>query len=114
VAESFAIGYRLAGMYLRNENNFRRLANTELGKYRKRKFLAAARELMPSLDAEDMVPTSKAGIRPQLVNTKTRQLEMDYILAKTDDSLHVLNAISPAFTSSFVFAEMLVDTAGVR
>lgn len=108
-AESAVIGYRLAGMYLRNENNFRKLVHVEMGKYNKTNFLVAARKLMPSLNAEDMVPTAKAGIRPQLVNTRTRKLEMDYILADTEDSLHVLNAISPAFTSSLAFAELIAD-----
>ena len=112
LAESMAIGYQLAGMYLRNENNFRKLTHLEMGKYSKQNFLVAARKLMPSLNAEDMVPTPKAGIRPQLVNTKTRKLEMDYILANTDDSLHVLNAISPAFTGSLAFAELIADKIG--
>jgi phosphatidylglycerol:prolipoprotein diacylglycerol transferase len=31
------------------------------------------------------------------------------IFEKTDSSIHVLNAISPAFTSSFAFAEMIMD-----
>jgi hypothetical protein len=68
---------------------------------------------MPSLDIDDMVPTPKVGIRPQLVNTKTRRLEMDYILVNTDESLHVLNAISPAFTGSLAFAELIVDKIGL-
>lgn len=109
LAESLGISYQLAGMYLRNENNFRKLAHVEMGKYNKKNFLAAAQKLMPSLTEADMVPTPKAGIRPQLVNTRTRKLEMDYILAATDDSLHVMNAISPAFTSSLAFAELIVD-----
>jgi L-2-hydroxyglutarate oxidase LhgO len=96
-------------MYLRNENNFRKLAHLEMGKYWKQNFLQAARKLMPSLAAKDMASTSKVGIRPQLVNTQTRKLEMDYILASTAESLHVLNAISPAFTSSLVFAELIAD-----
>ncbi|MGX2040499.1 L-2-hydroxyglutarate oxidase [Methylocaldum sp. MU1018] len=107
--ESLSIGYQLSGMYLRNENNFRKLAHVEIGKYSKKNFFVAARRLMPSLEMEDMVPTSKSGIRPQLVNTKTRKLEMDYILAKADNSLHVLNAISPAFTSSLTFAELILN-----
>lgn len=109
LAESLEIGYQLAGMYLRNESNFRKLARVELGKYSKKNFLVAAQKLMPSLKMEDMIPTAKAGIRPQLVNIKTRKLEMDYILVKTDNSLHVLNAISPAFTSSLAFAELIVS-----
>jgi len=111
-AESVAIGYQLVGMYLRNENNFRKLAHIEMGKYNKGNFLAAARKLMPSLNAEDLAPTPKTGIRPQLVNTRTRKLEMDYILADTEESLHVLNAISPAFTGSLAFAELIADKIG--
>ncbi len=112
--EALNIGLLLAGMYLRNESNFRNLAHCEMGKYRKSNFLAEARQLLPTLEAADMVPTNKAGIRPQLVNVKTRKLEMDYILVATDDSMHVLNAISPAFTSGFVFAERIVDQIELR
>jgi hypothetical protein len=96
-------------MYWRNENNFRKLAHLEINKYRKSVFWAAARQLIPALNLNDMVPTFKSGIRPQLINLKTRKLEMDYIIERTDDSVHVLNAISPAFTSSFAFAELIVD-----
>lgn len=111
--EAAGIGFQLAEMYLRNENNFRKLAHNEIGKYSKANFLAAARKLLPALNKEDMVPTSKAGIRPQLINTKTRKLEMDYIVERTDDSVHVLNAISPAFTSGFSFAELIVDAGNI-
>lgn len=113
LAEAMGISLQLSGMYLRNENNFRKLAHLEMGKYWKHNFLNAACKLMPTLTAEDMVPTSKAGIRPQLVNVKTRKLEMDYIFEKTPNTLHVLNAISPAFTSSFAFARLIVDESGV-
>lgn len=112
LAETLDISRQLSGMYLRNENNFRKLAHIELGKYRKQNFLQAARKLMPILTEEDMIPTAKAGIRPQLVNVKTRKLEMDYIFEKTPKTLHVLNAISPAFTSSFAFAQLIVDESG--
>ncbi len=113
LSESLNIGLQLAGMYWRNENNFRKLAHGEMGKYRKSNFLVAARRLLPTLEVTDMVPTDKAGIRPQLVNVKTRKLEMDYILASTDHSMHVLNAISPAFTCGFSFAERIADEAGL-
>lgn len=113
IGEAMEIGAELAGMYLHNENNFRKLAHVEMGKYIKSNFLAAAQKLMPSLTADDMVPTTKAGIRPQLINKKTRKLEMDYILETTEDSIHVLNAISPAFTCSFAFSEMIVSKAGL-
>ena len=106
--EGAAILARLGGMYLRNTQNFRALAHLELGKYRKKNFLAAARKLMPSLTAEEMLPSAKVGIRPQLIHLPSRTLAMDYIFERTEDSLHVLNAISPAFTSAFAFAELIV------
>ena len=76
-------------------------------------FFASAKKLMPALQKSDLTPTKKAGIRPQLVNTKTKRLEMDYIFEKTKNSMHVLNAISPAFTSSFAFAKMIIDNSNI-
>lgn len=109
IGEAAEILGRLAGMYLRNSNNFRTLAHVELGKYSKANFLSAAQRLVPSLVDGDLVRTPKSGIRPQLVNVRTHSLEMDYIFEQTDNSIHVLNSISPAFTSSLAFAEMIVD-----
>lgn len=109
LSEMHHILTQLGKMYVYNENNFRRLAHMELGKYQKKKFLAAAQQLVPSLKAEYMISTPKAGIRPQLVNIKSRKLEMDFLFEKTENSLHVLNAISPAFTGSLAFAELIVN-----
>lgn len=109
VMEGVRIGGQMARMYLRNHQNFRLLVHTEIRKYRKPHFLEAARRLVPELTSDDLIPSDKVGIRPQLVNTREKKLEMDYIIEQTPTSTHVLNAISPAFTSSFVFAELLVD-----
>jgi len=65
--------------------------------------------LVAELKSEDLIPSDKVGIRPQLVNTKTKKIEMDYIIEKTENSMHILNSISPAFTSSFSFSEFIVD-----
>ena len=109
VHEAIKIMSQLSKMYFQNKKNFRQMTHMELSKYRRVNFLNEAKKLMPSLEEKDMTPTNKAGIRPQLVNTITGELEMDYILKKAKNSLHVLNAISPAFTSSFSFARLIVD-----
>lgn len=109
--ESLKIGAELAGMYFENHQNFRLLVHTEVRKYLKPWFLAAARKLMSELTSSDLVPCDKVGIRPQLINVRTRALEMDYVIERSKNSLHVLNSISPAFTSSFAFAERLVERA---
>jgi L-2-hydroxyglutarate oxidase len=107
--ESIGIAWRMASMYARNQQNFRRLVHTEIRKYSKQSFLKAAQKLVPELTSDDLISSPKVGIRPQLVNLRKRTLEMDYIFENTERSLHVLNSISPAFTSSFAFAELVVD-----
>lgn len=109
--ESLRTGYTLSRMYYANRQNFRKLVHAELGKYRKKDFLAAVNKLVPDLAEEDLVPCDKVGIRPQLVNIRENRLEMGFILEKSPDSLHVLNAISPAFTSALALAEWIVDQA---
>lgn len=111
LGESLKIGAELLGMYLENKQNFRLLVHTEVRKYLKPWFVESARKLMSELTPDDLIPCDKVGIRPQLINVKTRALEMDYIIEKTPDMLHVLNSISPAFTSSLAFSEWIVDQA---
>jgi len=112
--EGWEVLRRTAGLYWRDDQNFRRLVHAEVCKYAKPFFLAEARRLVGELTSRDMIPSSKVGIRPQLVNLRTHKLEMDYVIERTADSLHVLNAISPAFTASFAFAEWLADIAEGR
>jgi len=109
LGESLRVGIEVIKMYIANHQNFRSLVHTELGKYQKKNFFAAVRKLMPELTTDDLVSCDKVGIRPQLINVRKKKLEMDYVIEKSPDSLHVLNAISPAFTSSLAFAEWIVD-----
>jgi len=107
--EATEIGFELLNMYLKNVENFRLLVHSEVKKYIKPWFLESAQKLVVGLESEDLIPSNKVGIRPQLVNTKTKSIEMDYIIERTENSTHVLNSISPAFTSSFSFAEFIVN-----
>ena len=61
------------------------------------------------LHIEDILPISKAGIRPQLVDWKTKELLMDFVVLRHENSIHILNAVSPAFTSSMAFAEFISE-----
>ncbi|MBL8024260.1 MAG: L-2-hydroxyglutarate oxidase [Elusimicrobia bacterium] len=107
-AESLRILSRLAGMFFQKDATFRRLVNREVGHYVKSIFLKAVQRLVPNLSGEDLVPSDNVGIRPQLVR-RSGGLEMDFHIEQTDNSLHVLNAISPAFTCSLAFAGRIVD-----
>ena len=52
---------------------------------------------------------AKVGIRPQLMDLKKKQLEMDCVIETGQNSIHVLNAISPAFTCAMAFAPFVVN-----
>jgi L-2-hydroxyglutarate oxidase LhgO len=39
-----------------------------------------------------------------LLDTRTKKLEMDFVLEGDDRSMHVLNAVSPGWTCSIPFA----------
>jgi len=109
MGEGMKIGWQLSQLYMRNQNNFRHLVHSEIRRYRKAYFVEAVRRLVPDIRADDLVPSKKVGIRPQLMNLRTHKLEMDFVIETTSSSLHVLNAISPAFTSALAFSELLVD-----
>lgn len=111
LAETTELSLQLMKLFISNQNGFRTIAKNEMMKYSKKVFFEGAKKLMPSLQMDELISCSKVGIRPQLMNKKKKALEMDYIFEKTKDSIHVLNAISPAFTSSFAFAEMILQKA---
>lgn len=77
------------------------------GSYRKSKFTAAARTLVPSVRSEDLV-SGYAGIRAQLVDGGGNLIK-DPVFESGEHSLHVLNAVSPGFTSSLPLGEHLAE-----
>lgn len=103
----------LSTMVIHNKHNFRKLVFSEMKKYLKPYFVKAANKLIQGLEAKDMVLANKVGIRPQLVNKQKKMLETDFIVKQGPASTHVLNAISPAFTSSLAFADLIVETAKI-
>jgi L-2-hydroxyglutarate oxidase LhgO len=45
----------------------------------------------------------KPGIRAQLVNLESGKLEQDFVVRKSRNSIHILNAVSPGWTSALPF-----------
>ncbi len=106
--ESFRFLYRNASMFV-SDSGFRANALSEVKKYLGSHFYSEARKLIPSLLPRHLVSSAKTGIRSQLVDWKEKKLVMDYVVCKEKDTVHVLNAISPAFTSSMSFAKYVAD-----
>lgn len=69
----------------------------------------SARKLIPSIELKHVEISKKVGIRAQLFDMDESKLENDFICISKDKSIHILNAISPAFTSSFALADEIIN-----
>ena len=83
--------------------------HAEAGRFLKRNFARAAGQLVPSLRPPHLLSSNKVGIRAQLVDKEAHRLVMDFLVERRDNTTHVLNAVSPAFTSAFSFAELILE-----
>jgi L-2-hydroxyglutarate oxidase LhgO len=98
-----------ASLFLSNDFGFRDLALHEILKYRKLHMAEQARNLVKKIDPSRFTHWGKPGIRAQLLNTRTRTLVSDFLVEGDRESIHVLNAVSPAFTGSLPFARWILD-----
>ncbi len=105
--EMLEIFYYASKLFLLNSFNFRTLAISEMKNYSSRIFIQKAKDMVYKIGS-DFKPIP-AGIRAQLLNTKTNELIQDFVVEHTHGSTHILNAVSPAFTCSFAFAEYVVN-----
>lgn len=98
-----------AGLFWQGGGGFRRMAVEEMKKYYRPYLIGKAGALVEGVDLARFGRWGRPGIRAQLVRRKTSQLEMDFVLEGDQHSMHVLNAVSPAFTCAMPFAELVVD-----
>jgi L-2-hydroxyglutarate oxidase len=99
----------IAGQYASGRDGFRRLAWQEGRRYFRRWFAEAGRALLPRLQPEHLLPCDKVGIRAQMLDRRTGRLVTDFVVEQGPSSTHVINAISPAFTSAFPLARHVCD-----
>jgi L-2-hydroxyglutarate oxidase LhgO len=88
---------------------FRKLAFDEMKKYWKPQLVRLAMKLVRDIDPKRFGGFTRPGIRAQLIHKKTLELVQDFVVEGDGQSIHVLNAVSPAFTCSIPFARYVVD-----
>jgi len=96
-------------LLLLNSFNFRGLLLEETRKYSRKHFINQASHLVKKIDVRNFGQYLTPGIRAQLLNTKKMKLEMDFVIKQGENSTHILNAVSPAFTSAFSFSKYVAD-----
>ena len=85
------------------------LAKSEGIKLFKRPLIKKAKKLTNALDLNQKWKNYPAGIRAQIVNLDTKVIEMDYIVRSDKNVVHILNAVSPGWTSSIPFSRWIVE-----
>jgi (S)-2-hydroxyglutarate dehydrogenase len=93
-------------LLLGNHSDFRSLAFGEIKKTFGNAIFTEAKRLVHHLSGtfQELPP----GIRAQLVNVRSKKLITDFLIQEDGNILHILNAVSPAFTCSFAFARHVV------
>jgi L-2-hydroxyglutarate oxidase len=81
----------------------------EITKYSRSKMVSLASVLAEGVEECNYYKWGRPGIRAQLLDITKKKLEMDFILEGDNRSMHVLNAVSPAFTCSLPFASHVCD-----
>jgi len=107
--EFSSIVYYESKLFLTNAFGFRSLAIEEMMKYYKPHLLNLTKGLTNDMDLSGFDSWTTPGIRAQLLNTKTLELIQDFIVESDENSVHILNAVSPALTSAFPFTRWVVE-----
>ena len=95
--------WRLAG------RNWRTGAGEILRSLSKKAFVRALRRLLPEIEEGDLVP-APAGVRAQAL-AKNGALVDDFLIAEGENSIHVLNAPSPAATAALPIGDAVAERA---
>lgn len=85
------------------------LVKTELPKLSRRYLLGEAKKLTSKIDVRAFTLTGKPGIRAQLFDKLAGKLEMDFVIEGDRSSTHILNAVSPGWTTCLSFAQYVVE-----
>ncbi len=112
--EALSILSTEAGLFLRNDFEFREIAFEEIKKYLRPVLVRQGARLVNGTPMDSFRTWGKPGIRAQLFDRKERKMLMDFHLEGDQKSLHILNAVSPAFTCALPFAEYVMDEVADR
>ena len=85
------------------------LAKEEFIKLFTKPLLNRTKKLSNSLNSNKEWSKYPAGIRAQIINTETNTIEMDYIVESDKNVVHILNAVSPGWTSAIPFTRWVVE-----
>jgi L-2-hydroxyglutarate oxidase LhgO len=92
-----------------DSHNFAAILKTEWPKIFQKMLVRESSNLVPAAKHVSTWYRKPPGIRAQLVHLPTGKLEQDFVVRNLHNSTHVLNAVSPGWTSSIPFGEWIAE-----
>ena len=112
ISESLNLFLNFSKKIIFNENKLRSLALKEMLLLSKYGFLNEIKKMFKNIRSDELeLSGHKIGIRSQIFDPHKKSLVNDFVVINQDHTTHVLNAISPAWSASFAFADYLIDKA---
>jgi L-2-hydroxyglutarate oxidase len=109
--EGVSLSASLIWKFLKNTNGLRALSMREMKLMRLVGVCDELSKIITGVEPKNLERSlAKVGIRSQIFDAKTQHLVNDFVVVPDERTIHILNAISPAFTASFAFAEYILDT----
>lgn len=109
LSEFLKVARKELALFFKSPFNFKKLAYNEYSKLIKSNMINEANKLTNiNFEKNDFIWASP-GIRAQLINNKTHNLEMDFIIETSENSMHILNAVSPAWTCALSFTKHISE-----
>jgi L-2-hydroxyglutarate oxidase LhgO len=97
----------IKSLMLGDAHNFGAIIKTEWPKVFQKLLVRESLRLVPSASQVKNWSKKPPGIRAQLVHKPTGRLEQDFVVERKLNSTHVLNAVSPGWTSALPFGRYL-------
>ena len=92
---------------IKNENKLRSLAISEFRNLFLSHIKKSTKLYFKSSMNISLSESAKVGIRSQIFDNKSNTLFNDFVVINQNKTIHILNAISPAWTSSFAMAKYI-------
>jgi L-2-hydroxyglutarate oxidase LhgO len=99
----------LLALIARGQNDLNSIFWEEFRNLRNNHLVAEAAKLVPLVREITGWSRPKSGIRSQLVHLPTGKLVQDFIVEKHLNSMHLLNIVSPGWTSAMALADNIVE-----
>jgi L-2-hydroxyglutarate oxidase LhgO len=93
-----------------DSHSVKSLIASEVKRLSLRNIISEASDLVPEVKKISSWAKKNSGVRSQLVHNTSGELIQDFIVSTKANSVHVLNVVSPGWTSSIPFARWIVET----